>query len=77
MAWCAVIFTIAAIKTIEGVLYVNDGDWVESCTALVEDMRGNLEISLLGIRPAQKQPAAKGSVQDALAAAISRLRQSR
>ena len=34
----------AAIKTIDGILYLNDGDWVESCTALVEDMRGNLEI---------------------------------
>ena len=26
------------------VLYLNDGDWVESCTALVEDARGHLEI---------------------------------
>ncbi|MBU2720468.1 UDP-2,3-diacylglucosamine diphosphatase, partial [Acidithiobacillus ferridurans] len=26
----------AEIKEIEGVLYYNDGDWVESCTALVE-----------------------------------------
>jgi UDP-2,3-diacylglucosamine pyrophosphatase LpxH len=34
----------AAIKTIEGVLYINDGDWVESCTALAEDTHGNLEI---------------------------------
>ena len=34
----------AAMKTIDGVLYINDGDWVESCTALAEDMRGNLEI---------------------------------
>jgi UDP-2,3-diacylglucosamine pyrophosphatase LpxH len=34
----------AAIKTIEGVLYVNDGDWVESCTALAEDRHGTLEI---------------------------------
>jgi UDP-2,3-diacylglucosamine pyrophosphatase LpxH len=59
----------AAIKTIEGVLYVNDGDWVESCTALVEDMRGNLEI-LCWASAGAKQPAAKGSVQDALAAAI-------
>lgn len=33
-----------ALKTIEGVLYINDGDWVESCTALVENMRGHLEI---------------------------------
>ncbi|HEX3430050.1 MAG TPA: UDP-2,3-diacylglucosamine diphosphatase [Rhizomicrobium sp.] len=34
----------AAIKTIEGVLYINDGDWVESCTALAEDTYGHLEI---------------------------------
>jgi UDP-2,3-diacylglucosamine pyrophosphatase LpxH len=26
----------------EGLLYCNDGDWVESCTALVEDQRGEL-----------------------------------
>ena len=26
------------------VLYCNDGDWVESCTALTEDHEGNLEI---------------------------------
>jgi UDP-2,3-diacylglucosamine pyrophosphatase LpxH len=34
----------AAIKTIGGVTYFNDGDWVESCTALVEDVRGHMEI---------------------------------
>jgi UDP-2,3-diacylglucosamine pyrophosphatase LpxH len=34
----------AAIRTIDGVLYLNDGDWVESCTALVEDAGGTLEI---------------------------------
>jgi UDP-2,3-diacylglucosamine pyrophosphatase LpxH len=34
----------AQITTIDGVLYCNDGDWVESCTALVEDARGRLEI---------------------------------
>jgi hypothetical protein len=26
------------------VLYCNDGDWVESCTALVEDRNGRLAI---------------------------------
>jgi hypothetical protein len=30
-------------------LYCNDGDWVESCTALVEDHQGKL--SLLEWRP--------------------------
>jgi len=34
----------AQIREIGGVLYLNDGDWVESCTALVEDARGKLEI---------------------------------
>ena len=34
----------AEIKDIEGVVYMNDGDWVESCTALVEHMDGRWEI---------------------------------
>ncbi len=34
----------AQIRRIGDVLYLNDGDWVESCTALVEDARGTLEI---------------------------------
>ena len=34
----------AAIEHIGGVLYLNDGDWVESCTALVEDFSGHLSI---------------------------------
>ncbi len=32
------------IRKIGDVLYCNDGDWVESCTALVEDFEGNLFI---------------------------------
>jgi UDP-2,3-diacylglucosamine pyrophosphatase LpxH len=34
----------AEIRRIGPVLYLNDGDWVESCTAVVEDERGTLEI---------------------------------
>ena len=34
----------AEIRQVEGVLYCNDGDWVESRTALVEHMDGRLEI---------------------------------
>ncbi len=34
----------AEIRMIDGVLYCNDGDWVESCTALVEHHSGELEI---------------------------------
>lgn len=34
----------AEIKEIDGVVYMNDGDWVESCTALVEHHNGRWEI---------------------------------
>ena len=34
----------AEIRHIDGLLYVNDGDWVESCTAAVEDASGQIEI---------------------------------
>jgi UDP-2,3-diacylglucosamine pyrophosphatase LpxH len=34
----------AEIRSIGGVLYCNDGDWVESLTALVEDDQGKLSI---------------------------------
>lgn len=34
----------AELRDVGGVLYCNDGDWVESCTALVEHSDGRLEI---------------------------------
>ncbi len=34
----------AEIRDIGGVLYCNDGDWVESCSALVEHFDGRLEL---------------------------------
>jgi UDP-2,3-diacylglucosamine pyrophosphatase LpxH len=34
----------AEIKEIDGIIYMNDGDWVESCTALVEHHDGRWEI---------------------------------
>jgi UDP-2,3-diacylglucosamine pyrophosphatase LpxH len=39
----------ADLTEIDGLLYCNDGDWVESCTALVEDQAG--ELSLVRWRP--------------------------
>ena len=43
MVWFA--DTSITLKSeIGDVLYCNDGDWVESCTALVEDMDGKLEL---------------------------------
>jgi len=34
----------AEMRMVNGILYVNDGDWVESCTALVEHHDGRLEL---------------------------------
>ena len=34
----------ADIKSIDGILYCNTGDWVENCTALTEDRQGRLSI---------------------------------
>ncbi|MGQ0701230.1 MAG: UDP-2,3-diacylglucosamine diphosphatase [Panacagrimonas sp.] len=34
----------AEIRDINGVQYLNSGDWVESCTALAEDFNGRIEI---------------------------------
>jgi len=59
----------AAIRTIDGVLYINDGDWVESCTALVEDMRGNLEI-LFWESPAAARPVSLDCAIDERAVAV-------
>jgi hypothetical protein len=44
----------AEIRRIGDVLYLNDGDWVESCSALVEDAHGNMEI-LRWADPSQRQ----------------------
>ncbi len=59
----------AEIRQVEGVLYCNDGDWVESLTALVEHRDGRLELidrshtAQLAHRdfaPASRTPAAVG-----------------
>jgi hypothetical protein len=46
---------------IDGVLYCNDGDWVESRSALVEHMDGTLEMiywdQVLDFVPPPAQPA--------------------
>jgi hypothetical protein len=34
----------AEMRMVNGVMYLNDGDWVESCTALVEHQDGRLEL---------------------------------
>ena len=46
----------AEIRMIGDVLYLNDGDWVESCSALVEDAHGPMEI-LRWADPSQRHAA--------------------
>jgi UDP-2,3-diacylglucosamine pyrophosphatase LpxH len=49
----------AEIRDIDGVTYYNDGDWVESCTALVEDKFGQMSIVDWAEHNRQRQHAAK------------------
>ena len=50
----------AELREIEGIVYCNTGDWVESCTALVERMDGGLE--LLRMVPATARSGASPAV---------------
>jgi len=48
----------AAIKRIDGVTYMNCGDWVDSCTAIVEHLDGRMELIEWGVTPAAQPSAA-------------------
>ena len=47
----------AEIRDFDGILYCNDGDWVESCTGLVEHHDGRLEIAQWQTPYASRRPA--------------------
>jgi UDP-2,3-diacylglucosamine pyrophosphatase LpxH len=72
----------AEMRTVNGVLYLNDGDWVESCTALVEHADGKLELidwvarNKLSLLPV---PAAKATIskEAALAAVTAEIEETR
>ena len=55
----------AEMRMVQGVLYINDGDWVESCTALVEHADGRFELldwakeSRLSIAGSPRHPASQ------------------
>ncbi len=46
----------AALHDMDGLVYVNTGDWVESCTAAVEHADGTFEIVQWTLRPAVRTP---------------------
>jgi len=55
----------AALREVDGVSYMNAGDWVESCSAIVEDFAGELRllrwaeerVSLVSVPPPQRAAA--------------------
>jgi len=53
----------AEMRLVNGVMYMNDGDWVESCTALVEHADGRFE--LLDWAAMQRAPLRLPAVQPA------------
>ena len=59
----------AEIRTIGSVTYYNDGDWVESCTALVEDAEGAMRIVdwAAETRDAPAIPEAEAQAEEAYA----------
>jgi UDP-2,3-diacylglucosamine pyrophosphatase LpxH len=55
----------AAIREIQGVTYYNTGDWVESCTAMVEHLDGRMELLKFDpdTRPSGAEPEETGELQ--------------
>lgn len=39
------------LAEVDGLIYANDGDWVESCSALTENQNGKLELLSWGLEP--------------------------
>ncbi len=59
----------AQIRDFSGIVYCNDGDWVESCTALVEHFTGELEIIFWSTERLAKAVPLAAPVRAAAAAA--------
>ena len=58
----------AEVRQIGEVTYYNDGDWVESCTALVEHGDGRMEIIDWAVRKREEAAAKKSRSKDVVAA---------
>ncbi|MEN3111660.1 UDP-2,3-diacylglucosamine diphosphatase [Uliginosibacterium paludis] len=68
----------ATIRQIQGITYINCGDWVDSCTAIVEHFDGGMELvewrsaRLAGLTatPAEPQPATEALVEEIAASVM-------
>ena len=54
-----------AIKDVDGTMYANCGDWVDSCSALVEDDSGTLSVVRWNPGMARPAPDARPHKEDA------------
>lgn len=63
----------ACLREIDGIQYANSGDWVESCTAIIEDAQGQLSVlhwtEELRRHRARSQPVTNTGLVDAKRAA--------
>jgi UDP-2,3-diacylglucosamine pyrophosphatase LpxH len=44
-----------AIRDINGIVYMNSGDWVETMSALTEDYEGNWKLEFYNEKPVQQE----------------------
>jgi UDP-2,3-diacylglucosamine pyrophosphatase LpxH len=58
------------VRQIDGTLYLNDGDWVEHCTALIEDHTGAMELLHWCEQPAALGRASRELVLPSAATAL-------
>lgn len=56
---------VAEMREIDGITYMNDGDWVESCTALAEHHDGRWELLHNQPHPIRrKKPSHKSQLEN-------------
>ena len=63
----------AAIKDVDGITYINCGDWVDSCTAIVEHPDGRMELvewRKMALLLANEPPIADSDPVEPLAGAL-------
>jgi UDP-2,3-diacylglucosamine pyrophosphatase LpxH len=53
----------ATLRDLEGVTYINSGDWVESCTAIIEHFDGRFEIVRWSDQVREKNKAIEPSTE--------------
>lgn len=66
---------VAAIKEIGGIHYINCGDWVDSCTAILEHQDGRMELLEWGVQPRQAEREATGHPEPRWEPAVTELLQ--